>query len=366
VTQAAWPSVEEVDAIAASRDPIQRNFSITAAYGRLSHAFATWLPGGANWCAFATWASKQAGRTIRKEDLANAVAERLSERLADRPILREAEKALGLTPDHVGRVVGEVSRGLPGIDRASNAVARGNLKVFAEIGREFARFLATAAAGAESANVAFAGGLRAGPPPDGQDLLRLAFTNYADARSTAAPWPRAQLMLLANVRIGLHEQTRLQPEIREAMDAALLDVADTRRRVLERLDHVVGEVAGVLHTGVGRRIVNALADHISDELRSIARIVITDRLMTIGLPRGGSLRLGTDVVGAFPPPLATLTNTDLVATLADYDAAADSLRGSGAVDWADLAQRMHFIADFFRAYHLDATLFDAPFGAGRP
>ena len=27
--------------------------------------------------------------------------------------------------------------------------------------------------------------------------------------------------MLANLEIGLHEQTRLQPEIREAMDAAL-------------------------------------------------------------------------------------------------------------------------------------------------
>ena len=50
---------------------------------------------------------------------------------------------------------------------------------------------------------------------------------------------RAQTTLLANVQIGLHEQTRLQPEIREAMDAALLDVAEVRREILDRLAALV-------------------------------------------------------------------------------------------------------------------------------
>jgi hypothetical protein len=31
----------------------------------------------ANWCTFATWASKQAGRTIRREDLERAIEDEL-------------------------------------------------------------------------------------------------------------------------------------------------------------------------------------------------------------------------------------------------------------------------------------------------
>ena len=39
----------------------------------------------------------------------------------------------------------------------------------------------------------------------------------------------------------------------------------------------------------------------------------------------------------------------------------DSVNGSGAIDWADFADRMHFIADFFRLYQERQLIFDAPF-----
>jgi hypothetical protein len=355
------PSVSEIETIAGLAEPIFRNLSITGAYAQLSRAFADWCPGGANWCTFATWASQQAGRTIRKEDLAWAVGRRLQERLAQRPILREVERALGMSGERLVSVAGGLSQGLPGIDRASDAVARGNRKVFEEIGREFAAFLATVAIG-DAAIRAFVDGLRRGPSPGGQDLLRRSFTNYLAARNTPDAGDRAQLILLANVQIGLHEQTRLQPEIREAMDAALLDVADTRRRIVDRLDRIFA--AGPLrrvHTGVGRRLLNRVADEMAEELRVAARLVTTERLMTIGLPRGRTLRLGSDVRGSFPAGLRTLTNPEIVALLADYDATPDSTLGSGARDWSVLAQRLHFIADFFRAYQEDPMLFDAPF-----
>jgi len=35
---------------------------------------ATRCSPGANWCTFATWASRQAGQTIRQEDLARTLA----------------------------------------------------------------------------------------------------------------------------------------------------------------------------------------------------------------------------------------------------------------------------------------------------
>ena len=57
---------DEVEQIAAMDDPVIRNLRITECYSRLAAAMP---PGGANWCTFATWASRQAGRTIRGEDL---------------------------------------------------------------------------------------------------------------------------------------------------------------------------------------------------------------------------------------------------------------------------------------------------------
>ncbi len=358
----AFPSVADVDALASVTDPVLRNLRITAAYADLSRSFGAWLPGGANWCTYATWASRQAGCTIRKEDLARAVETRLEQRLHDRPLLREVHAVLGLSTARLGAIAGELSQELPGIDRASDAVARGNLKVFAEIGRVFAQFVSSVPTGGMPEVNAFFASLRQGPPPDGQNLLLRAFTSYVTARTTLDPALRAQQLLLANVQIGLHEQTRLQPEIAEAMDAALLDVADTRRRVIARLDRLLTDATPLAPPGGLRRdLVNRVADEIAQELRLVARLVITDRLMTIGLPGDRTLHLGADVVGSFPPPLAAITEPELASLLSEYAAAASTTRGSGAIDWSVLAQRLHFIASLFRAYQADATLFEPPF-----
>jgi hypothetical protein len=67
------PTVAHVERVASHNDPVVRNLQITQCYHELSRALAA-RTGGApgNWCTFATWASKQAGQTIRKEDLARA------------------------------------------------------------------------------------------------------------------------------------------------------------------------------------------------------------------------------------------------------------------------------------------------------
>ena len=66
------PSVDEVRRIAAIANPVVRNLEITHCYSRLAAAFAARGGEGANWCTYATWASRQAGRTIRGEDTARA------------------------------------------------------------------------------------------------------------------------------------------------------------------------------------------------------------------------------------------------------------------------------------------------------
>ena len=66
---AAAPSPADVRRIATLADPVIRNLEITQCYSRLAAAVAALTGGGANWCSFATWASRQAGCTIRGEDL---------------------------------------------------------------------------------------------------------------------------------------------------------------------------------------------------------------------------------------------------------------------------------------------------------
>ena len=97
---------------------------------------------------------------------------------------------------------------------ASDAVARGNRKVFAEIGLEFARYLA----------LDFDAFMAGCTDPE----LRQAFAHLEAGRTAG----EAELIVLANLEIGLHEQTRLQPEIREALDAALASEQGLLKRIL--------------------------------------------------------------------------------------------------------------------------------------
>lgn len=68
------PSQAEISRIIDMQDPVVRNLSITQAYHELSCAMGEIFGfEHANWCSFATWASKQAGHTIRGEDLPERV-----------------------------------------------------------------------------------------------------------------------------------------------------------------------------------------------------------------------------------------------------------------------------------------------------
>ena len=59
--------------------------------------------------------------------------------------------------------------------------------------------------------------------------------------------------------------------------------------------------------------------------------------------------------------LEQIDNARLREMLAHIDVTPDSLKESGAKDWASFTDRMHFIADFFRVYQEQRHLFDAPF-----
>lgn len=85
--------------------------------------------------------------------------------------------------------------------------------------------------------------------------------------------------------------------------------------------------------------------------------------MTLSFPPDVRLRLGHDLTAAFPDSLKVIENADLLAMLKQIDPTPDSPRDSGAVDWADLPDRLHFIVDLFRCYHESANLLEAPFSS---
>jgi hypothetical protein len=300
------PSPQEVERIAAGTDPVIRNLQITECYSRLAAAVPT---EGANWCTFATWASRQAGRTIRGEDLLDRVERELGRgaellhpfRSLGRWLLR---RGLFRPATPLGRLTHALHTPFDAVELASDAVARGNLKVFAEIGLVFARWLDD-------------GEIPAAPP-----LLHQAFTRLAQ------PDPEPEAIVLANLEIGLHEQTRLQPEIQEAMEAAV--APKKRQRILgwplQRL------------------------------LTKLSRELITESFMVLTFP-GEVLALGRHL----DRPISEAVNDELLALLAHYEPVPPAVDDCGARDWSEIDQRMHYIAHLFRAYHDAGALASPPF-----
>jgi hypothetical protein len=302
----------EVRQIAGLRDPVIRNLRITECYARLAAAVGS---GGANWCTFATWASKQAGSTIRGEDFDAALRRELGRDASVLHPFRSFWRALlrrGLfnRDTRFGRLVWRLHTPFDAFELASDAVARGNRKVFEEIGAEFARYLA----------LDFDEFLADVESPE----LRQAFTHLhaGDPES----------VVLANLEIGLHEQERLQPEIREALDAA----TTPDRRLLVRI----------------------LGWPLQRQLTRLSREVITHSFMVLTFP-GAVLSLGRHLDIALTAP----TNPDLAALIARFEPVPPAADDCGARDWSDLHQRMHYISHLFRAYSDNAELAGPPFTA---
>jgi len=190
--------------------------------------------------------------------------------------------------------------------RASDAVARGNKKVFEEIGFEFARFLQTFSAGNRfdrDQTAHFCAALRPGDPPDGQRLLREAFTAYSEA-SVQDGKQKAELMLFANIAAGYHEQIRLQPEIAEALNASVGAATELKRNLLSYVVPLSSVTAALLTRH--RPHLDAMFVRLMAEVNRLIRQVITEQLMTLHLPNTEVLRLGHDLSGAFPQSLVGL------------------------------------------------------------
>ena len=100
--------------------------------------------------------------------------------------------------------------------------------MFAEIGPVMARMTAEFHEARENDHAAFERfmeglALRTGPSDaGGQDTLRQAVVHYYDAMFQPDPKRKAELMLLANFKTGLHEH-RLQPQIEGATNAPVTD-----------------------------------------------------------------------------------------------------------------------------------------------
>jgi hypothetical protein len=365
------PSRLEVEKIVAlDAQPPVRNLRITQCYHDLSQSIASLIGDvNANWCTFAGWASKTAGRFVRGELVAifrDALQSdpRLAEKL-DRinKVLRLIESSAELDQLAIFEVlkapVLEVSR----------YITAGNLAVFAELGPLFSVMSTRLAQDTTYDSNSLARlldelDLKIGLPEEGgQSLLRGAVGHFYQARFTSEPDRKAELILLANAQTGLHEQVRLQAAIAGSLqlpsDAALRALID-------------GVFSPTAFEGARLRLrdllensVKPLFAEVDRELNRIWRRCATRIFMTLRLPEG-EIHLGRDLQKSpgrqlFPSALQFVEMNELRDMLATYQADGSTADESGAVDWADIPERMHFILTLFRARQQDSRLFEQPF-----
>jgi hypothetical protein len=361
------PSADDVRRIAAIENPVIRNLEITHCYSRLAAAFAARTGEGANWCTYATWASRQAGRTIRGEDLIEQLGRGLGRsRWLLHPIAtlwrRLLRRGLFQPETRTGRFTAELHSPFDAFERASESVADGNLTVFEEIGLEFARYLHECPPDAPADSPPFQrflDRLRPGDPPDGQRYLRQAFARYERRRLERDPRVRAQLSVFANLEIGFHEQTRLQPEIREALDAAYVTQERLGRRALEALFPSAARWWPVFRRPAAAAL-GVFAARAQRAASGLAREAITDSFMVLSLP-GRVLALGSHLGDEYPETLREPLDAELTELLTRFEPVPPAPDDCGARDWSDLHQRMHYIVHLFCAFHLREELSRPPF-----
>ena len=367
------PVPTDIAEICKIEDAVLRNLLITQRYHDLSRALREAIdgdasgddrPSNANWSTFATWASKTAGETIRNEEVPRealtVIAEAEEVRMGLERVVRILRR-LHLTKLDVPDVLRPIEKTIHDL---SAQIAKGNLKVFAELAPLFASFVDVARSGDRAALDRFVAGLIPGDvAKGGQDLLKRAFTGYFEARSEKDEIKRARILLACNCQIGLHEQTRLQPQIKAALDAPIDDV----------LHDGIRDSVRTLAPWMPKSIASLLAWPLRPMLRDITRAwrrVATRHLMNLTLPHGQRLPLGEDLRASygeplFPASLVTLdAPPDLVELVKRFDRGAP--RGNddidtGALDWANLPDRMNFILNLFRSRQQQVDLFGEPF-----
>ena len=367
-------SEREIWEVVAIEDRFLRNLRITLGYHDLLLDMAELLgERNVTWPAFACWASRTAGSFIRGEYIPDSVQRYLDSlkwvhtalHAVHRLLLgmrREAPPPSSLLGDIVQRVSDEITVN----------VSWGNHMVFEDIAPLYARLRETVGNGLtydQQALDRFTSRLKPGPvEQDGQGLLIDAFTSYYRAIFETDVKKKAELILLGNNQVGLHEQTRLQPTIDKSLDAPIADIiAKTARTRARELTH--RRMHGFVDQQIDR-VLEPLSRKMQNEWRSIA----TGWFMHLQLPDRNypdrlvidRIQVGVDVPrrskrSAFPPQLTRLHNIELKALLYDLDKSPNTIEGTRVENWAALDDRMDYLVDLFRTRQQDKLLYRQPF-----
>lgn len=341
----------QIQATVAQKNLAIRNLQVTLGYHRLSHGMRK-LIGSRNvsWCGFATHASKTAGQALRHENMPRFLKSAMLKKAGYENTFFYLNDILG-EPERIFTQV-QYSLLAEAMKRVSLLISAGNILVYEELAWPFASFISGFSRDWDRDEDKLRELLQAhfqqGPlEREGQNYLIEAFRSYYDARFETDKKRKAEHVFMGNLLIGLHEQTRLQPYIEQAL-AVPYDVFLAGEQIFDENSRT--PVAGLRQ---------------SDLLRNLVTKAVTHMVMSISLPNH-YLKLDEDIVApsgvySFPEDLQTITDPRCQRLVADLEVKADTLTGSAADDWVSLSDRMHFVVDLFRSYQQYKGMFDAPF-----
>ena len=347
----------EVVQIAALDDPVLRNLWITTAYHDLAVGMAR-IVGATNvsWPAFATWASKTAGASIRGDEISGQFRARLGQSDAFRE--RVGKVKARLSDSRIDVDLDIVDAVKEAVEAVSRQIASGNLSVFEELGPLFARMIARfdgQTLGDAAGRAALVDSVRAiDGDVEATSRLKVVFEQYCAAMLEPDPALRADQILLANGLAGLTEQIRLQPNIQGALDAPI------ETSLGEWIDRTLQKISAP-----ARLAARPLLRLVTEEIERVWRRLATEFLMRLVTPSGG-LDLGDDVPTRagqplFPNDLEHIKELALNNFFREFDRTGGTGVGSGARDWAELPQRMNYIVNLFRSRQQDGEFLFAPF-----
>lgn len=363
----------QISSIAEHPEPVLRNLLITQTYSEINLALSELLgKNNVSWCAYATWASKTAGKFIRLENVDAAIEEFLRGKDWAKELIQVIPGAMTwfgwrvkINDSFLLNILNETARA------AATEIAKGNLLVFAELAPLYAQFLQliTPHPDQKEQNLAaFLNYLQQNQiEGDSYQKLVQAYSAYQEAVFETDPKAKAELIFYANVLVGYHEQIRLNPAINNSLNAPIEQIF--KKKLLGGLERLIeASIPGFLFQLISPLLKNSLTP-VVHRMATDWRKVSTKFLMQIEVP-DGHLDLSEDIPliayepgKMFPEELIEIRNSALRQVLTELDHSLDSSEGSAAKDWGDLGERMNFIADFFRSAQQDTHLFWPPFNA---
>ena len=339
---------EYIQSVIERENLVVRNLQVTQGYFRISNAMKKYVSSkNVNWTSFATHASKTAGQALRHELMPGLLKSSMLRMGGYDNTFMFLNEGLGsvepqLSDDQNSRL-GEAFR------HVSLLISDGNITVFEELAMPFTVFIDNFKDDWDYDQRKLESFLdenfKPGPLSEGgQDYLKEAFTAYYKARYETRAKAKAKYVLTGNLLVGLHEQTRLQPQIEQSMAVPLELFSDNPKS------------PGV-QKGTNKKF--------SPLMSGVIAKAFTQMMMLITLP-SRDLKLGQTVVAptgvtSFPMDLLEIEDPRCLELVRMFETSQDTLSGSGADNWSSLRDRMSFVVDFFRSHQQYRRMWDPPF-----